>query len=265
MMRETHSKIAALMLTIFFVTYLSSCAVDDIYAPVVYPGSLSNGYYVVQKGDTLYSIAFRFGLDFKQVAKINNIKAPYIIHIRQKIRIKGVSADRTTDSAPIEPDRSVSVSKNNPSSKPAIATPVQAYTGKSNLRWIWPLKGQVAKKFALSGDINKGIDIEGKPGQSVVAAEDGMVVYAGGGLRGYGKLVIVKHNDRYLSAYGNNEKLMVKEGQSVKAGDKISRIGPRAGQGKKDSAELHFEIRRDGKPQNPIRLLPPLNSTSAAD
>lgn len=238
---------------------ISSCSIDPPLAPVGYPGSLSGDYYHVQKGDTLYSIAFRFGLDYKSVARANRISPPYTIYIHQKIRIKGVAVDQRVDSAPTKPESPVSqavIRQNNPVTK-ATST----FNGKHQLSWKWPIEGPIVKKFALNGEVNKGIDIEGKAGEAVRASEEGIVVYAGGGLRGYGKLVIVKHNDRYLSAYGNNEKLMVKEGQKVKAGEKIARIG-QSGEG---SGQLHFEIRRDGKPQNPLHLLPIASPLSGAE
>ncbi len=106
-------------------------------------------------------------------------------------------------------------------------------------------------QFSARGKINKGIDIHGKPGQTVATAADGVVVYAGGGMRGYGKLIIVKHNDHYLSAYGRNHRLLVKEGQSVRRGQKVAEVGVGT-----DQDTLHFEIRRDGKPENPLRHLP---------
>jgi lipoprotein NlpD len=117
-------------------------------------------------------------------------------------------------------------------------------------RWRWPAKGKVVTSFSRSG--GKGIDIAGKFGQVIVAASDGSVVYSGSGLIGYGQLIIVKHNKRYLSAYAHNNKILVKEGDTVKGGQRIAEMG-RSGSNR---AMLHFEIRRDGKPTNPVRYLP---------
>ena len=120
------------------------------------------------------------------------------------------------------------------------------------LRWQWPIEGEVIKEFSLSGTINKGIDIKGSSGQRVNAAADGTVVYAGGNLRGYGKLVILKHNNRFLSAYGNNQEIRVREGEKVRGGQVIGTLGAST-----SLAEiLHFEIRLDGRPQNPFNYLP---------
>ena len=120
------------------------------------------------------------------------------------------------------------------------------------MAWSWPVNGRVISKFSLSGSVNKGIDIEAKAGTQVKAAEAGSVVYAGGNLRGYGKLVIIKHDDAFLSAYGNNESLLVKEGETVAKGQAIAKVG--ANDAKVEM--LHFEIRRQGRPEDPIRHLP---------
>ncbi len=122
----------------------------------------------------------------------------------------------------------------------------------STVKWKWPLKGEVIRGFSLEGKVNKGINIGGKPGTPVRAAADGIVVYAGGNLRGYGKLVIVKHNQHYLSAYGNNQSIRVAEGVKVKAGQVLARVGASAS----NIEMLHFEIRKDGKPVNPLWYLP---------
>jgi lipoprotein NlpD len=118
--------------------------------------------------------------------------------------------------------------------------------------WDWPLRGEVLGDFSLQGKVNKGIDIAGKPGSGVKAAADGVVVYAGSNLRGYGKLVIVKHNHQFLSAYGNNYSIRVDEGKKVKAGDVLGRVGS----SDSNIEMLHFEIRKDGIPVNPVDYLP---------
>ena len=209
--------------------------------PAVYTGGIP-GNYKVRKGDTLYSIAFRYGLDYKSLAKINGIRSPYTIYADQVIRLRGSAKLPESDSGP--------VAKSPPPKRapPTVKAPVKPVSA-----WRWPLKGKVISPFSLKNPVNKGIDIAGKKGQTVVAAADGVVVYAGGNLRGYGKLVIIKHNDSYLSAYGNNGLMLVKEGQRVKAGKSIARVGRSAS----NEEMLHFEIRRDGKPVNPMRYLPP--------
>lgn len=232
---------------------LAGCASDGVYAPVSSAGEVSRAsrgsLYVVQHGDTLYSIAFRYGLDYKALAAANDIRAPYTIYVDQRLRIpRGDTGDVVRDAAPAPSERPVSVVKKR--QEPAIDTP---RVTDSEIDWRWPHGGEVVGEFSLSGKVNKGIDILGKSGESVRCSADGVVVYAGGGLRGYGKLVIVKHNDRYLSAYGHNQKILVKEGDKVKRGQVVARIGGNNG----NPDLMHFEIRRNGKPEDPLRYLPP--------
>ena len=209
-----------------------------------YKSKITKESYFVEKGDTLYSIAFRYGMDYKSLAKINGINPPYTIYLNQKLSLKNVSFTPISDSGP-NGDASVKKArkKKNKVSKKRRGVSVD---------WSWPLRGEILNTFSLSQPLNKGIDIAGKKGSSVLAAADGTVVYAGGNLRGYGKLVILKHDGDYLSAYGNNEVILVKEGDAVSKGLVISKVGRSA------SGEelLHFEIRRDGKPVNPLRFLP---------
>jgi lipoprotein NlpD len=202
------------------------------------------GTYVVRKGDSLYSIAFRYGLDYKSLARINRVRPPYTIYAGQSIRLRGSVKFRKQDGGPV-----ATQSSSKPPSKAS-----KAPQGLNTLvaSWRWPLKGVVINRFSLAQPVNKGIDIAGGIGDAVTVAADGVVVYAGGNLRGYGQLVIVKHNDIFLSAYGNNEKMLVKEGEKVKAGKPIARVGKTAA----NDVMLHFEIRRDGKPVDPMKYLP---------
>lgn len=185
----------------------------------------ANGIHEVRAGETLYAIAFRYGRDVRELAAINGIGAPYVIHPGQRLRVTG-----TAHTTPPERERRRS------------AAPAK-------LHWTWPASGKLVKAF---GSQSKGIDVAGKVGDPVRAAADGEVVYAGSGLRGYGKLVIVKHDERTLSAYGYNSALSVTEGALVKAGQRVARMGRRG-----DRGLVHFEIRRDGKPLDPVTLLPP--------
>ncbi|XOV89987.1 MAG: peptidoglycan DD-metalloendopeptidase family protein [Pseudomonadota bacterium] len=251
---------------------LASCGGSRIYVPVFSAGEASRQqHYEVRPGDTLYSIAFRFGLDYKDLARANGISAPYTIFVNQRLRIAGdpdalaradgpppaSSGATRAKPAPVRP----TPGKSSGGIPPAPA-PVRAPTvADSNIQWRWPYDGEVVNRFSLSGNVNKGIDIRGKAGDSVRSSADGVVVYAGGGLRGYGKLVIVKHNDRYLSAYGHNQSLAVKEGDKVSAGQVVARIGGPNG----DKDLLYFEIRRDGKPQDPLAYLPSQQASVGSD
>lgn len=209
--------------------------------------------YEVRRGDTLYSIAWRHGLDFRRVAAWNGIGAPYTIYPGDRVRLRppvgGRERDRATasrggrsaaggDSAP---------ARTRPSSPPA---PEPADTAA--VRWRWPLAGPVVRAYDAGSSGKRGISIGGEPGSTVAAAAAGRVVYSGSGLRGYGNLVILKHNARFLTAYGYNRELLVGEGDEVGAGDPIARLGD----GPNRRGELHFEIRRDGEPVNPAGYLP---------
>ncbi|RKZ79773.1 MAG: peptidase M23 [Gammaproteobacteria bacterium] len=203
--------------------------------------------YKVKKGDTLYSISWRYGMDYKKVAKINNIRSPYNIYIGQKIRFKSNNTTTKTKTKS-QPSKKTTATKQKTTKKAAVSTS----TANKYLTWRWPTNGKVVSTYSKSAAGRKGINIAGKSGQSVVASASGKVVYSGNGLPRYGNLLIIKHNDVYLSAYAHNRKLLVKEGQQVKAGQKIATLGKTGTQ----QNQLHFEIRRNGKPVDPMRFLP---------
>lgn len=224
-------------------------------------------YHTVRSGDTLYSIAWRYGYDYREMAAWNRIGYPYRIYVGQRLLI----IPPARGSAPIERGASSATARNESTaargSAPVSASPttrsatapktVEKPAARPNtgpIEWRWPTSGSVKRDFADS-DSKKGMDISGKLGQPVYAAANGDVVYSGSGLVGYGNLVIIKHNDVFLSAYGNNRRLLVKEGESVKAGQMIAEMG----QTGKDGAILHFEIRQEGKPVDPVRHLPRRN------
>lgn len=229
---------------------------------------VTSGQYVVRRGDTLYSIAFRFGWDWKALAARNGIVPPYLIRVGQVIRFDGrqparapavAVAPAATRPAPVgRPVAPIQA----PAARPQAQAPVpvkatQATTAvqpvqRSASGWAWPASGVVIGRFSSNGSLNKGIDIAGDLGQPVLAASDGSVVYAGSGLRGYGELLIIKHSDTYVSAYGHNRRLLVQEGQRVKAGQTIAEMGSTGA----DRVKLHFEIRRQGKPVDPLQYLP---------
>lgn len=239
--------------------------------------AVTTGQYVVKRGDTLFSIAFRYGWDYKALAARNQIPEPYTIHPGRTIRFDGVSSQPSASTpvavvgTPTTPPRSGTTTSTTTSpsgslkttviSKPVGVVPVVIPPsggspaddgGRSPSGWTWPSAGVLIGKFSSNGSLNKGIDIAGDLGQPVLAASDGSVVYAGSGLRGYGELVIIKHSDTYVSAYGHNRRLLVREGQQVKAGQTIAEMGSTG----TDRVKLHFEIRRQGKPVDPLQFLP---------
>lgn len=200
--------------------------------------------YTVKKGDTLYSISWRYGMDYKTLAAINHIRSPYNIYVGQKLVFKSSYKQNSTSTVTTKPQSTAS-------SKPTTSSSVPVPTNQA-LTWHWPTNGKVISTYSKSATGRKGIDIAGKSGQTIVAAASGKVVYSGNGLPRYGNLLIIKHNDVYLSAYAHNKTLLFKEGDYVKAGQKIATMGNTGTQ----NIQLHFEIRRNGKPVDPMRFLP---------
>lgn len=236
----------------FVLAILTACQGPYTGAPVIESGERKSAVtgqsaHRVRSGETLYSIAWQYGMDYKQLASLNKIRSPYTIFVDQVINIK--PGQKVVKKVAVSKRRVTSKKKSLPAKKPAVSAK------PSDFKWHWPLKGKVVSGFSLKGNVNKGVDISGKLGASVRVAAPGTVVYAGGGLRGYGKLVIVKHNARFLSAYGNNRSILVKEGEKVRQGKVIGKLGPNASGGQAKEV-LHFEIRRDGKPQDPLLYLP---------
>jgi lipoprotein NlpD len=322
---------------IFFTTFmlvLSACT--PTYAPVEkrsikpyksrdYYSKYSkiSEYYTVRRGDTLYSIAWNYGLDYKSLARLNNITYPYTIFAGKKLQLysgktthyksktvksrsKGHSkeskkqkyknasvkagtkskkdiskkdkSNKLSTKAKFKTTHSSSSQKNSQSKnksqirkKTYTVTTVSktkvsktkynkskttksrsvSFTGNKQLRWGWPVKGKLLQGYAPAKG-KKGIDIGAKEGTQIKAAEGGKVVYSGQGLRGYGLLLIIKHNETFLSAYAHNQSLLTNEGQIVKKGQVIARLGNTG----TDRNKLHFEIRKNGKPVNPLNYLP---------
>ena len=193
--------------------------------------------HIVRRGETLFAIAWRYGKDPAAVARWNQLGNGSLIYPGQVIRLtpSSGSSTRTRTSATKTP------------SKPLPSVPSQPPPP-----WTWPTTGNVSVQFGGKPGTGTGILIDGKVGQAVTAAASGTVVYAGSGLIGYGQLIILKHNDTYLSAYGYNASLLAKEGQKIKKGQRIATMG----EGPERKARLHFEIRRNGKPVNPRQFLP---------
>lgn len=275
-----------LSLSLGVLLLLTGCAGNPGPAPVV---DLPNGgttvtksknlirsdVYKVKKGETLYSIAWRADMDVSVLAQINKIKPPYRIFPGQPIYLnekvanlelakatkkniqntKKNTGQTTTDVAQksIAPSKKQEYGEVQGKEKTAInkPKPTQSFSTKVK-RWVWPAKGKVIRGFSSKPDGSKGIDIAGKRGDSVRAAADGKVVYAGNALSGYGNLVIVKHNEDYLSAYAHNDKILVKEQQRIKSGQLIAKMGD----SDSERVNLHFEIRFRGKSVNPLKYLP---------
>lgn len=209
---------------------------------------LSADEYRVQSGDTLAAIAFRFGIDYRELARINGIENEDKIYSGQILRTKGNPVSKQA--------RAVSQSKSSTksSSKPASKSKSEPAPKPmpSNFVWSWPYSGKVLAGFSSKEGGNKGIDLSGKLGDPIKAAADGQIVYAGSGLLGYGNLVIISHGQDFLSAYAHNSRILVKENQQVKAGDVVAELGNTGA----SVPMLHFEIRKDGKPVNPLGYLP---------
>ncbi|MCG6975501.1 MAG: peptidoglycan DD-metalloendopeptidase family protein [Acidiferrobacterales bacterium] len=202
-------------------------------------GKASSEYYRVKKGDTVYSIARENGTSTRSIIAWNGLKKPYAIYPGQKLRVSGASNSGARSSV-----------KSNQT--PSYSSP-PANKGRPQQvgRWVWPTSGTVVRRYSPQGT-SKGIDIRGKPGQDVIAAASGTVVYQGSGLRGYGQLIIIKHNSDFLSAYAHCSRILVKEGERVKRGQQIATMGSTG----TNSVKLHFEIRLRGNPVNPIKYLP---------
>ena len=270
-------------------------------------GSYKGNTYKVNKGDTMFLIAYLTGMDVKDLASMNNMKEPYSLSVGQTLKISNCSTKTVTTTVPVkttapaapaapaEPEvtytpgangtqigsdgtvigpiksgvatggASTPAFTNNTPSTPVTTTTTQVETTNntpvnanvvapvaSNVAWQWPTQGNVIQGFSNSDGGNKGIDISGSRGQAVKAAASGRVVYAGNALRGYGNLIIIKHNDDFLSAYAHNDKILVSDQQEVKAGQEIAKMGSTG----TNAVKLHFEIRYKGKSVDPVRYLP---------
>lgn len=228
-------------------------------APKLLPGGENAGkpgYYTIRQGDTLIRIGLETGQNWRDIARWNNIDNPNLIEVGQVLRVQVPGPDpngigpRPVVTAKVETrPLGASAPAGTPIAAPYASAP--AREPDDDLSWVWPASGPVASGFDETR--SKGVAITGKAGDPVLAAADGRVVYAGSGLRGYGNLVIVKHNATYLTAYAHNQTLLVKEDQVVRRGQKIAEMGSSDA----DQVKLHFEIRKQGKPVDPARLLPP--------
>ena len=216
------------------------------------PRSAPNEYRV-QRGDTLYSISFSYGLDYRDVATWNAIPPPYRIYAGQRLRLRPTAARPAPPRqarAQTSPPKPAQQQRAQPRPTPDdVRDPTPQ---RRTLRWQWPTQGQVVRTFSATDNGKKGIDIAGKAGQPVRAAADGEVVYSGEGLLRYGKLIIIKHDQTFFSAYAHNRVLRVTEGQRVNGGQIIAEMGSTG----TTRPMLHFEVRRDGRPVDPLAYLP---------
>lgn len=233
-------------------------------APPVLPGAENAGkpgYYTVKPGDTLIRIGLEAGQNWRDIARWNGLGNANVIEVGQVLRVVPPSGEGVTV-RPVAPAGQVEARPldGRPAAEAgAVTAPGTVAPGTvasprepdENLVWAWPAAGPVVAVF--DDNKSKGLAIAGQPGDSVLAAADGRVVYAGSGLRGYGNLIIVKHNATYLTAYAHNQALLVKEDQVVRRGQKIAEMGSSDA----ERVQLHFEIRRQGRPIDPARLLPP--------
>jgi lipoprotein NlpD len=216
-------------------------------------------WYTVKRGDTLFAIAWRYGLKYKRLALWNGISKPYTIYPGQQLRLYRPLVRSRLQKTGVKTATMAASSRK----RSATGHQEKTYTVNrklvknrdnvtNSISWRWPASGKVIKSFAHASGGKKGIDIAGTPGQRVAAASAGRVVYSGSGLIGYGQLIIIKHNQTFLSAYAHNRKLYVKQGEYVKSGQKIAELGKSG----TDRPKLHFEIRRHGEPVNPLIYLP---------
>ena len=211
------------------------------------------GYYMVKPGDTMIRIGLENGQNWRDIARWNSLENPNLIEVGQVLRVVPPASDSTQ--AVTRPVTSGAMA----AAQAQIANAAKSANGSSmpassgsdeDVGWIWPAQGTLVAGFDEAK--NKGLDISGKSGDPVVASADGRVVYSGAGLRGYGNLIILKHNNTFLTAYAHNKLLLVKEDQTVKKGQKIAEMG----NSDADKVKLHFEIRRQGKPVDPAKYLP---------
>ncbi|GCB03044.1 peptidoglycan DD-metalloendopeptidase family protein [Ralstonia sp. SET104] len=266
MNRPSPARAGRLAVAMVSAALLAACASSGNQAPVLdrtsrggSTGAASQepsppGYYRVKRGDTLYSIALRNGQAPRDLVAWNNIANPNQIEVDQLLRVVPPNADVSSSGAVVTPVRPGNTSTqpvdSTPATPPAASSGAPAGATDSAVSLAWPAHGSLINRF--DDKSNKGIDIGGKRGDAVVAADDGKVIHVGP-LRGYGNLVIIKHNDTFLTAYGNNDKVLVTEQSTVKKGQKIAEMGSTDA----DRVKLHFEVRRNGKPVDPMRYLPP--------
>jgi lipoprotein NlpD len=262
---------------LLLVCMLTACASRPVNAPV---GDRSEGpvrnpdRHSVRQGDTLFSVAFLYGYTVEELADWNRLRPPYTIYKGQQLRLKPPVKNQASAGAP-QTSRPKRTARNSSQPKPRdssqVSVPAPAAVPKraaldasasasrslrvssaASIRWSWPARGRLIRGYDPKRAGKKGVNIAGKTGDSVRAAASGKVVYSGSGLSGYGRLIIIKHNKDFLSAYAHNRKLIAREGQWVEKGEVIAQMGSSG----TDRTQLHFEIRKQGRPVDPLRYLP---------
>lgn len=224
---------------------LGACGQRDGLAPVTelkwtQPGSTVRLHRVV-RGETLYAIAFRYDKDYRQLAQLNRLDYPYLLQVGQVLRVRQTAGNRTPPRFANEPAPNQTVAPKLHPAKPKKS---------SGSLWLWPAQGRIINQFVPAKG-QKGINIAGKEGDKIYASSGGVVAYAGNGLSGYGNLIILKHDQQFLTAYGNNSRTLVKEGQKVRAGQMIAEMGRLD----RRNFGVHFEVRKAGQPVNPLNYL----------
>jgi lipoprotein NlpD len=240
--------------------------------PAAVTREAKDGVYTVQRGDTLYSIAMAFGVDVRELARWNEVPDASVLRVGQQLRLTPPSDAAVATVTPVTPGGSTEVRPLPAPGGPVVGMPLPPATAvplpaapesapaakpdtpamaAPSVQWLWPTAGKVIDGF--DAPRNKGIDIGGNEGEPVQAAADGEVVHVGSALRGYGNLVIIRHPGDYVTAYGHNRKILVSQGQQVKKGQQIAELG----RTDSDRPKLHFEIRHQGKPLDPVKYLPP--------
>ncbi|GAA0342273.1 peptidoglycan DD-metalloendopeptidase family protein [Bowmanella denitrificans] len=266
---------------LFAAALLGGCSTRHVPAPVVELSEAKSfkqfrdlgkqAQYKVEKGDTLFSIAWYSGNDYKDLARINKLSAPYAIYPGQVLMLQESNKKQTkpvTNSSgrtskikanqPVDPPKKQAYGESKTAQKSSVRTDKQNTTAVATdfpsqvAEWMWPANGRVIGQFSLSEQGNKGIDIANSPGTPILASAVGKVVYTGNALRGFGNLIIIKHTDAYLSAYAHNRKILVKEQDWVRPGQQIAEMGSSG----TSQTMLHFEIRYKGKSVDPLRFLP---------
>lgn len=253
------------VLTVFVVVSLSGCMSGNSAAPVIAVApktAVTKGEHTVTRGESLYLIAWRYGRDIKELAISNQLESPYIIQPGDKISLREPTlAQRESYARRHQPRSSRVAVQERAVAKPApklsqapqpVVSQSKSKTLSSSQFWTWPVNGKLIAKFSQNPKPNKGIDIGNNLGTPVKATKPGKVVYSGQGLRGYGRLLIIKHDDDFLSAYAHNHELLVKEGHYVTQGQTIAKMG----KSDTNQVKLHFEIRKNGQPVDPLRYLP---------